>query len=183
MASTLAFPPNFQKKSQEFIPNWNYTKCSSNFNTTRTCLPVPIRSPINNFPRHLNLFSFKKKKREKRNLSNRRTSLAWIPPAPPRVKNLSCIVLIYHRLDLSSNSNWNVSWSDISSWLAVTSTPEKLMKKKVVHHHQNSRCGTPNSWIFWLRFLRIASKFESIYHSIEHTEREAFSYLGTLHGL
>ena len=97
----------------------------------------------NNYSRYL-LF-YKKSEEKKRILSNRRTSFAWIPPAPPRVKNLSCIVLMYHRLDLSSNSNWNVSWSDISSWLAVTSTPEKLIEKKKLYH-QNSRCG-PNSWI------------------------------------
>ena len=57
------------------------------------------------------------------------TSLACTPPPGCKVKYLSCIVLIYHRFDMSSNSSWKVSWSDISSWLAVTSTPAKINDK------------------------------------------------------
>lgn len=33
------------------------------------------------------------------------------------------MVLRYHLFVAQSNSNWKVSWSEISSWLAVTSTP------------------------------------------------------------
>ena len=56
------------------------------------------------------------------------TSPAWTPPPGCWVKYLSCIVLIYHRFDMSSYSSWKVSWSDISSWFAVTSTPEKVIQ-------------------------------------------------------
>lgn len=54
---------------------------------------------------------------------------AWIPPPVSRVQYLSCMVLKYHLLVLASNSSWNVSWSEISSWFAVTSTPEEENKR------------------------------------------------------
>ena len=48
------------------------------------------------------------------------------------------MVRMYQRLVLESNSNWKVSWSDISSWLAVTSTPAtgnlEWERVGVVHH-------------------------------------------------
>ena len=49
--------------------------------------------------------------------------------------------LMYHRLVLGSYSSWKVSWSEISSWFAVTSTPkwgENIKKKKSNFHMGNS---------------------------------------------
>ena len=51
--------------------------------------------------------------------------LLMMLPRNSYLKYLSCMVLIAHLAALGSNSSWNVSWLLISSWLAVTSTPEE----------------------------------------------------------
>ena len=61
------------------------------------------------------------------------SATAWIPPPVSRVQYLSCIVRMYQRFVLQSNSSWNVSWSDTSSWFAVTSIPGS--DKAQVHRH------------------------------------------------
>jgi len=49
------------------------------------------------------------------------------------------MVLIYHEPETGSNSSWKVSWSEISSWFAVTSTPcftdTNLDKEFIIRRH------------------------------------------------
>lgn len=62
-------------------------------------------------------------------------ALAWMPPPASSVQYLSCMVRTYHRLVAPSYSSWNFSWSEISSWLAVTSTPEIITKHQFSTHN------------------------------------------------
>ena len=95
-------PLNFRGLLNNFLRKVAFSKGENSVPHLKKVIP-PSLCIENNYSRYL-LF-YKKSEEKKRILSNRRTSFAWIPPAPPRVKNLSCIVLMYHRLDLSSNSN------------------------------------------------------------------------------
>ena len=52
----------------------------------------------------------------------------WIPLASSRLQYLFLKDRILHRRDLESHSNWNVSVSEMSSWLAERSRPEKKKK-------------------------------------------------------
>ncbi len=84
-------------------------------------------------------------------------SLACMPPPACRVKYLSCMVRMYHRSVEGSNSSWKVSWSEISSWFAVTSTPAQQGGKKDERHIQtcNSQIkGKRNNYIQYIESVQ-----------------------------
>lgn len=85
---------------------------------------------------------------------------AWIPPPVSRVQYRSCMVLMYQRFVDQSNSSWNVSWSEISSWLAVTSTPKTIKKKR--------------KWMMW-KLHRKQSEGDVVNFCIEFVKKTHFT--------